>query len=69
MIIGLSLLFILQSFATVLMNINMGIQSNVNLPFVTYGGVYFIVNIVNMAIILSVYRRKDVFMFENEVVD
>ena len=69
LIIGLSLLFILQSFATVLMNINMGIQSNVNLPFVTYGGVYFIVNIVNMAIILSVYRRKDVFMFENEVVD
>jgi len=69
LIIGLSLLLILQSFATVLMNINMGIQSNVNLPFVTYGGVYFIVNIVNMAIILSVYRRKDVFMFENEVVD
>ena len=67
LIIGLSLLFILQSFATVLMNINMGIQSNVNLPFVTYGGVYFIVNIVNMAIILSVYRRKDVYMFEDEV--
>ena len=67
LIIGLSLLFILQSFATVLMNINMGIQSNVNLPFVTYGGVYFIVNIVNMAIILSVYRRKDVYMFEDEI--
>ena len=47
------------------MNINMGIQSNVNLPFVTYGGVYFIVNIVNMAIIFSVYRRKDVYMFED----
>lgn len=67
LIIGLSLLFILQSFTTVLMNINVGIQSNVNLPFVTYGGVYFIVNIVNMAIILSVYRRKNVYVFEDEV--
>ena len=60
LVIGLSTLFILQSFATILMNLNLGIQTNVNLPFVTYGGVYFIVNILSIAIILSVYRRKDI---------
>lgn len=60
LVIGLSSLFILQSFATILMNISLGIQSNINLPFVTYGRAYFIVNIVNIAIILSVYRRKDI---------
>ncbi len=64
--IGLGSLFIVQSFATILMNVNMGIQTNVNLPFVTYGGVYFIVNMMSMAIILSVYRRKDINMFERE---
>ncbi len=66
LVIGLSSLFILESFATIFMNVSLGIQLDVNLPFVTYGGVYFILNIVNIAIILSVYRRKDISMFEKE---
>ena len=66
LIIGLSTLYILQSFATILMNVNMGIQTNFNLPFVTYGGVYFIVNILTIAIIFSVYRRKDINQYEIE---
>ena len=66
LIIGLSSLYILQSFATILMNVNMGIQTNVNLPFVTYGGIYFIVSILSMAIIFSVYRRKDIYQYEIE---
>ena len=66
LIIGLSSLYILQSFATILMNVNMGIQTNVNLPFVTYGGVYFIVSILSIAIIFSVYRRKDIYQYEIE---
>lgn len=66
LIIGLSTLYMLQSFATILMNINMGIQTNVNLPFVTYGGVYFIVNSLTIAIILSVYRRKDINEYEEK---
>ena len=49
---------------TILMNVNMGIQTNVNLPFVTYGGVYFIVNILTIAIIFSIYRRKDINEYE-----
>ena len=64
LIIGISTLYILQSFATILMNVNMSIQTNVDLPFVTYGGVYFIVNILTIAIIFSVYRRKDINEYE-----
>ena len=66
LIMGLSILYILQSFATILMNVNMGIQTNINLPFVTYGGVYFIVNILTIAIIFSVYRRKDINEYEEK---
>ena len=64
LIIGLSSLFILQSFATILMNMNMGLQTNVNIPFITYGGVFFIVNILSIALILSIYRRKDINYYE-----
>ena len=60
LIIGISTLYILQSLATVLMNVNLGIQANINLPFVTYGGVYLIVNLLSIALILSIYRRKDI---------
>lgn len=64
LIVGLSTLFILQSFANVLMNVNMWIISDVNLPFVTYGGIYFVINSISIAIILSVYRKKDVYQYE-----
>lgn len=60
LIVGLGSLFILQSFATILMNLSIGIQVDVNLPFVTYGSTYFLVNIMSIAIILSIYRRKDI---------
>lgn len=69
LVIGLSSLFIIQSVASVLMNINLGIKANINLPFVTYGAVYFIVNMINMAIILSVYRRKDINLYDNDIKD
>ena len=60
LIIGLSSLYIFQSVVSILMNINMGIQANIDIPFVSYGGVYFIVNILSMALMFSVYRRKDI---------
>ncbi len=59
-IIGLGTLYILQSIMSVLMNINLGIQLNVNLPFVSPGSVYFVVNAISIAFILSIYRRKDI---------
>lgn len=66
LIIGLGTLYILQSFATILMNINKGIQTNIDLPFVTFGETYFIVNIINIALILSIYRRKDINEYDKE---
>ena len=60
LIIGLSTLYILQSVSSVLMNINLGIQADINIPFVSYGGFYFMVNILSMALMFSVYRRKDI---------
>lgn len=60
LIIGLSTLYIFQSVASVLMNINMGIQAGIDIPLVSYGGFYFIITILSMALILSVYRRKDI---------
>ena len=65
LIIGLSTLYIIQSVVSVLMNINLGIKTDVKLPFVTYGGIYFIVNILGVAIILSVYRRKDITLYDD----
>ena len=61
-IIGLSILYILQSIMSILMNINLGVQLNIDLPFVSTGGVYFIINAVSIALILSIYRRKNINM-------
>ena len=60
LIIGLSSLYIFQSVASVLMNINLGIQVGIEIPLVAYGGFYFFISISSMALILSVYRRKDI---------
>ena len=38
----------------------MGIQVGIEIPLVAYGGFYFIISILSMALTLSVYRRKDI---------
>lgn len=60
LIIGLAILYILQSIMSVLMNINLGIKFNINLPFVSSGGMYFVMNAISIALILSIYRKKDI---------
>lgn len=60
LVIGLSMLYIIQSIVNVLMNVNIGIKTDVNLPFVSNGTIYWLINILSFAIILSVYRRKDI---------
>lgn len=62
--IGFGTLYISQSVASVLMNLNLGLQMDINLPFVSYGGVYFIINMVSISMILSIYRRKDINLYE-----
>ena len=60
LIIGISSMFILQSIFNILMNLNLIIEANFNLPFVSYGGLNLIVNMMCLALILAIYRRKDI---------
>lgn len=60
LIIGLGTTYIAQSVIHVLMNLNLWIRSDVNLPFVAEGNLYLLINCFTFAIILSVYRRKDI---------
>ena len=62
LIIGISCMFILQSIFNILMNLNLWIEADFNLPFVSYGGANLIANIISLALILSVYRRKDIIV-------
>lgn len=65
LIVGISCMFILQSIFNILMNLNLWIEANFNLPFVSYGGANLVVNLMSLALILSVYRRKDIIVTQN----
>ena len=58
-------MFILQSIFNILMNLNLGMEANFNLPFVSYGGSSLVINMISLAIILSVYRKKDIIVILN----
>lgn len=60
LIIGLGTTYIMQSIIHVLMNLKLWIRSDVNLPFVAEGSLYFLINCFTFAVILSVYRRKNI---------
>ena len=60
LIIGLGTTYIVQSIIHILMNLKLGIRSDVNLPFVADGNLYFLINCFTFAVILSIYRRKDI---------
>lgn len=64
-IIGISSMFILQSIFNILINLNLWIDFSLNLPFVSYGGANLIINIISLALILSIYRRKDIIIANN----
>ena len=60
LIIGLGTTYIMQSIIHILMNLKLWIRSDINLPFVAEGNLYFLINCFTFAVILSVYRRKDI---------
>ena len=64
LIIGFSSMFIIQSLFNILMNLNIGLKVNINLPLVSYGGTELIVNIAIISLILAIYRRKDILVKE-----
>ena len=65
LIIGISSMFILQSIFNILINLNLWIDFSINLPFISYGGANLIINIMSLALILSIYRRKDIIFKRN----
>lgn len=67
LVIGISSMFILQSIFNILINLNLWIDFSLNLPFVSYGGVNLIVNIVSLALVLSIYRKKDLIHINNNM--
>lgn len=64
LIIGISSMFILQSIFNILLNLNLWIDADFNLPFVSYGGANLVINIMSLALILSVYRRKNLVILK-----
>ncbi len=60
--IGISSMFILQSVFNILMNLNLWIEADFNISFVSYGGANLVINIMCLALILSIYRRKDILI-------
>ena len=65
-LIGFGTLYIIQSIANILMNINMGVKTSVILPFVSDADIYYVINILCMAVIFSIYRRKDINLYESK---
>ena len=59
-ILGIGCMFILQSLFNILMNFNLIFDASFNLPFVTYGCGELVVNMMCLALIFAVYRKKDV---------
>lgn len=66
LIVGISSLFLLQSLFNLLMNFNFGMQADFNIPLISYGGVNLLTNILCLALVLSIYRRKDINLSEVE---
>lgn len=67
LIVGMGSLYIVQSVISVLMNVNLAVKTSINLPLVSYGAVYFIVNMFCIGLVFSVYKRKDVIEYEEAV--
>lgn len=60
LIIGIASMFILESTFNMLMNLNLGIQSSFSIPLISYGRVSLIINIMSLALVMSIYRRKNI---------
>lgn len=62
LIIGLGSTVLLQAIFNILMNLNLIPIIDVNLPFVSYGVNGLLINMISIALILSIYRRKDILI-------
>ena len=66
LIIGISTIFILESLLNIAMNLGFGIIASFNLPLISYGLTSLIMDMMSLALVLSVYRRKDINICETK---
>lgn len=59
-LVALSTIMLLQALINILMNFDLIPIMDVNLPFVSYGNTGLLTNIFSIALILAIYRRKDI---------
>lgn len=61
-IIGIASLFILQTVFNLLMNFNLGLKADFNIPLISYGNINLVINMMTLALVLSIYRRKNIII-------
>lgn len=64
--IGIACLFIFRSVLCILINLNLEIHLNSDIPFISYGKINLVIDILSLAIIFSVYRRKNIILNTNK---
>lgn len=60
LITAIASMFILKSVCNILMNLNLGIKADFNIPFISYGIANLIIDIMCLSLVLSIYRRKNI---------
>jgi len=65
LILGIACLFILRSMFCILMNLNLGIKADFDIPFISYGKLNLVIDVMSLSIIFSIYRRKDIMLVSN----
>ena len=66
LITGFGSFILLQAIFNILMNFNIIPISDFYLPFISYGGSQLLTNMIMIAFILSIYRRKDILTKKGE---
>lgn len=62
LIIGIASSFIFRSIFCILMNLNLGLRLDFEIPFVSCGKEELIIDMLSLAIAFSVYRRKNIIL-------
>lgn len=66
LIIGIACSFIFRSVLCILINLNSGIPLNSDIPFISYGKTNLVMDILSVAVIFSVYIRKNIILNINK---
>ena len=65
-IVGIACSFIFRNVLCILINLNPAINLNSDIPFISYGKINLVIDILSLAVIFSVYRRKNINLNTNK---